>query len=1032
MAISLRESYVSRPSVAPVSSTSDGSYFVAHRRINQTGQRSSLSPITSEVTLPATITPQSYSDTDALLRDEILVSTDQTTWYIVPSDSDHTGALSVPAFNAGWAVTTVTGNQINTALNLNFGTFSSVSEPSQYLYVVNGPTSVDNLQVDFINDDTGNVLTELAGHIEVSLEGVYPIVGNNPDTSFNSTFLWDIPQKSINTFQLQLPALYYAKIKVTLIDIPLGGLENITYNFNIQISTNRNKFPISWEQNWLNGSFLIDDTTVFKLPIIEGNGNANEVVVNPFRVNQNGILNTLYFSKTLTGVTDGTGKQVVYTSSGQLKIESSSYTLASGEVLVGTFDISGSTVSNVEYPWPIRTFDFDKIGSSSSIDRGRFVSLSGTSLIENTNGSNLIGVTLEDSTNLVAVSGKCWLQVGEAVSAGDYLEPGTSGKGFVAASEGVCVALADGGTDDLVEVRLLPLGSVSGGGGSSSPLTTKGDLWIYSTLDTRLPVGTNGQILSADSTETTGLKWIDNTGGSGSSTFIGLTDTPNSYSGSAFDLVRVNTGNDGLEYWTPDYISGVAWGDITGTLADQTDLQSVLNNKLESSDVSDFETSTELDARDTDNRDRANHTGTQSVSTITGLATVATSGDYDDLTNKPDLFSGSYNDLTDQPSLFDGDYNSLTNLPTLGDLAALDTVSDTKITGVNWSKVSSTPTTLTGYGITDAYTETEVDNLIIDFETTTQLNSRDTANRSRSNHTGTQAASTITGLATVATSGSYDDLTDKPTLFSGSYDDLTDKPTLFDGDYDSLINLPTLGDLAALDTITDTEVTDISWSKLTSVPTNVSTIEGWTSSQVSRAGNLPSDTSGLIIKSAANTFDVKTDSEVFEDGSPLTTKGDLLVYATAETRLPVGSNGNVLTADSSESSGLAWKNMRLISEGVTFVNSFQAYGQGVGSPNPNGIAYNRDLGLAVLTFFIERSSIPTFGTTIMTWNSNVTPALSGSYAWIGTAITKPNNDPIDVRLYVLNNSLGWHLLSARGSSITGLEYANGSLVFEIN
>lgn len=32
---------------------------------------------------------------------------------------------------------------------------------------------------------------------------------------------------------------------------------------------------------------------------------------------------------------------------------------------------------------------------------------------------------------------------------------------------------------------------------------------------------------------------------------------------------------------------------------------------------------------------RANHTGTQSVSTITGLATVATSGSYVDLTNKP-------------------------------------------------------------------------------------------------------------------------------------------------------------------------------------------------------------------------------------------------------------------------------------------------------------------------------------------------------------------------------------------------------------
>jgi hypothetical protein len=36
---------------------------------------------------------------------------------------------------------------------------------------------------------------------------------------------------------------------------------------------------------------------------------------------------------------------------------------------------------------------------------------------------------------------------------------------------------------------------------------------------------------------------------------------------------------------------------------------------------------------------RENHTGTQSVTTITGLATVATSGSYADLSNKPTYFS---------------------------------------------------------------------------------------------------------------------------------------------------------------------------------------------------------------------------------------------------------------------------------------------------------------------------------------------------------------------------------------------------------
>lgn len=45
------------------------------------------------------------------------------------------------------------------------------------------------------------------------------------------------------------------------------------------------------------------------------------------------------------------------------------------------------------------------------------------------------------------------------------------------------------------------------GGGSSSPLTTKGDLYTYSTADARLGVGSNSEILIADSTQSTGLKW---------------------------------------------------------------------------------------------------------------------------------------------------------------------------------------------------------------------------------------------------------------------------------------------------------------------------------------------------------------------------------------------------------------------------------------------------------------------------------------------------------------------------------------------
>jgi len=55
-------------------------------------------------------------------------------------------------------------------------------------------------------------------------------------------------------------------------------------------------------------------------------------------------------------------------------------------------------------------------------------------------------------------------------------------------------------------------------GGGASPLTTKGDLYTYSTTDARLAVGTNGQVLTADSTAATGIKWAT---ASSTPTFVG-------------------------------------------------------------------------------------------------------------------------------------------------------------------------------------------------------------------------------------------------------------------------------------------------------------------------------------------------------------------------------------------------------------------------------------------------------------------------------------------------------------------------------
>lgn len=52
-------------------------------------------------------------------------------------------------------------------------------------------------------------------------------------------------------------------------------------------------------------------------------------------------------------------------------------------------------------------------------------------------------------------------------------------------------------------------------GGTTSPLTTKGDLFTFSTANARLGVGANDTVLVADSTTATGLKWATPANGGG-------------------------------------------------------------------------------------------------------------------------------------------------------------------------------------------------------------------------------------------------------------------------------------------------------------------------------------------------------------------------------------------------------------------------------------------------------------------------------------------------------------------------------------
>mgnify|MGYP000086880099 FL=1 len=76
----------------------------------------------------------------------------------------------------------------------------------------------------------------------------------------------------------------------------------------------------------------------------------------------------------------------------------------------------------------------------------------------------------------------------------------------------------------------------------ASPLTTKGDVYTYSTGNARLGVGANGLVLTADSTTATGLSWAS--GGGGASAVHAFSNTTTTtYTGTASSFGTVGVGD---------------------------------------------------------------------------------------------------------------------------------------------------------------------------------------------------------------------------------------------------------------------------------------------------------------------------------------------------------------------------------------------------------------------------------------------------------------------------------------------------------
>lgn len=98
---------------------------------------------------------------------------------------------------------------------------------------------------------------------------------------------------------------------------------------------------------------------------------------------------------------------------------------------------------------------------------------------------------------------------GQTSSSGSFntLSPMTVNGDLITRAAGTAARLGIGTAGQVLTVVAGAPAWAAGGG--SSPLTTKGDLYTFSTVNDRLPVGTNGQQVVADSTTTTGLRWTD-------------------------------------------------------------------------------------------------------------------------------------------------------------------------------------------------------------------------------------------------------------------------------------------------------------------------------------------------------------------------------------------------------------------------------------------------------------------------------------------------------------------------------------------
>ena len=295
----------------------------------------------------------------------------------------------------------------------------------------------------------------------------------------------------------------------------------------------------------------------------------------------------------------------------------------------------------------------------------------------------------------------------------------------------------------------------------------------------------------------------------------GITDAFDGDYGSLTNKPTIPTVPTTVSSFTNDsgYITGytVTQDDLSGLTITESQITD-LGAYLVASDLSTYALTTYVDAQVAGVVNSAPET----LNTLNELAT-ALGNDPDFATSTANLIgtkantadlssvatSGAYADLSGVPSLFDGAYSSLSGAPTN---VSTFTNDSGYLTTVSFDDLSSSPTTVSGYGITDAFSGAYGD------------------------LTGVPTnISTFTNDSGYLTTISYAEVTGKPTLFDGAYSSLSGVPTnISDFTNDSgYLTTVAFADLTSKPTTVSgygiTDAFDGAYSSLSGAPTNVST-----------------------------------------------------------------------------------------------------------------------------------------------------------------------------------------------------------------